>query len=111
MIDAFVYAERIEPSQILLTTSTAVVSLFVFVAAVCRLRFLHQRLHRAVWVQSYALIAFGSAGIMIECWVYEVRLMELVLLSGVALWIWGSRVSWQNGPPKYLERPGVTRKG
>ncbi len=107
MIDAYYYAESMELSQLLLTIATAIAGLFVFAVSVCRLRFLHQAQHQRVWVQAYALIAFGAAGMAVECWIYEVQISQLLVLVGTGLWLWGSRVSWQSGPPKYLERkPG-----
>ena len=103
-IDIAYYISSMDLGQFLLTLAIASVALFVFTASVCRLRFLHQKHHKGVWVQSYYLLAFGAAWAGVECWVVEVQMSQLLTLAGAALWLWGSRMSWRSGPPKYLER-------
>lgn len=104
LIDIGYYIASMDLEQFLLTLAMAAVALFVFLACVCRLRFLHQAHHKGVWVQSYYLLAFGAGWTGVECWVVEVHVSQLLLLLGAALWLWGSRMSWRTGPPKYLER-------
>jgi len=104
LIDIGYYIASMDAGQFALTLAIAMAGLFVFFASVCRLRFLHQAHHKGVWVQSYYLLAFGSGGLAVECWIYEVHFSQLLILLGAALWLWGSRMSWRTGPPKYLER-------
>lgn len=98
------YARMMEPQQLLLTLSTTLVAGFVFFASVCRLRFLHASQHQPLVVTAYGLMTFGAGALMVEAWVYEMRLTELALLAGLALWLWATRFNWREGPPRYLER-------
>jgi hypothetical protein len=77
---------------------------FVFLACICRLRVIRLQTHQSLWVKAYACVAFWAFAEGIEALIFEADPITLAGLAGAALWLWGSRVSWRDGPPPYLER-------
>ena len=78
--------------------------LFVFVASLCRVNYLHLRTHQPLWVGAYALVAVWAAIEALDALMFAPDGATLVGLVGVGLWLWGSRLSWREGAPAYLEK-------
>lgn len=91
------------------TLATDGMALCVGFAAVCRLSQLHIPKYKGVghkpgWVITYLIMAIGAIVAFFESADGKAGWATLVLLTACAFWVWLSRISWRNGPPRYLER-------
>lgn len=91
------------------TLATDALALSVGFAAVCRLSQLHIPRYRGVghkygWVATYLVMAIGAVVALFDSAAGSAGWSTLTLLAACALWLWLSRISWRDGPPKYLER-------
>ncbi len=83
---------------------------FVSIISACRLWHMHFSSHKALWWVLFISAGWfgflqmtdGIAAILVEA--YEVDPQGALGLIPLAAYLWGSRVSWRDGPPKYLER-------
>lgn len=89
---------------ILLSVCVLVVAIIVFVAAICRLVHINVRTHKLLWVLVYALAALGALTAGLEATQFRAHAPTLLLLCNVGLALWGSRVTWRDGAPKYMEK-------
>lgn len=90
--------------NILLSIFVLAIAIIVFGAAVCRLVHINVRTHKLLWVLVYALAALGALTAGLEATQFRAHWPTLILLFNVGLALWGSRVTWRDGAPKYMEK-------
>lgn len=88
----------------LLDVVTVALCLGVMWGAVCRLRFLQTRLHKRLWVEAYFLLGVWAAGELYALVFDGPRLVSIAGLAFAGLWLLGSRSTWRDSAPSYLEK-------
>ena len=87
-----------------LSVSVAALGVAVLAAAICRLRYINVFTHKVLWVFVYLFNALGAAVTAFEAYRDHLEYGPLLLLIGIALALWGSRNSWRDGAPKFMEK-------
>ncbi len=70
----------------------------------CRLLGMNQATHKRLWVTFYVLMGVGAGLAIAEALVGRVSLSSLLFLFAATLYLWGSRVTWRDGPPSFTVR-------
>jgi hypothetical protein len=88
----------------ILSIFTGAFGLAVLITGLCRLRFINAHTHKLLWVGAYLFNALGGLLALFEATQLRVHPSTLVLLIGISLALWGSRKSWRDGAPHFMER-------
>ena len=90
----------------ILTVTTLALAVAVLLGAGCRLIHMNLRSHKVLWQAMFVFMGWGAIATIGEVSQGRVTWPAIFLLAAFALYLWGSRESWQAGPPEFMKKGG-----
>ena len=88
----------------MLAIATLIAASAVLYGALCRVNYLRTKTHQSLWVCVFLGFAIGAMTALYECLDREPSWSALIMCGAAWLYLWGSRKTWRNGAPVYLEK-------
>lgn len=90
--------------MMVLSLATAVAAVPVLGIAACRMFSMGYKTHKAFWPVIYFLMSAGAFLAIGELFLGRGSWSAVILMAAIACYLWASRVTWRNGPPRFTLR-------